>query len=290
VMAEVPVDVEEVELENERGVKIDGVKITCGRCDHEVEVFGTSEASVKRGCAMLRDECPLGERNFYVGVAPDDRPRVIRLKKKPLKLSLVPMPEPPPRAELVLFFDTETTGLPRNYNAPATDFANWPRLVQIAWHLSAAPDDPGIARSYIIFPDGFEIPAEAAAVHGITTERARDEGKLLWDVLAEFAAYIDSAGVLAAHNITFDRGVVGAEFLRAGIENYCDGIAQVCTMQSSTNLCQIPRRGGRGFKFPKLGELHRVLFGCGFEGAHDAANDVAAGMRCYWELKNRGVL
>jgi hypothetical protein len=71
-VAKVQVDVEEVELENDCGVMIEGIKVTCGRCGHEVEVFGTSDASVKRGCVMLRDECPRGERNFYVGVALDD--------------------------------------------------------------------------------------------------------------------------------------------------------------------------------------------------------------------------
>jgi len=32
-----------------------------------------------------------------------------------------------------LIFDTETTGLPRNYKAPVTDGDNWPRLVQLAF-------------------------------------------------------------------------------------------------------------------------------------------------------------
>ncbi len=33
---------------------------------------------------------------------------------------------------MYLFFDTETTGLPRNWHAPASDLANWPRLIQLA--------------------------------------------------------------------------------------------------------------------------------------------------------------
>lgn len=32
-----------------------------------------------------------------------------------------------------LFIDTETTGLPKEYDAPYTDIDNWPRLVQLAW-------------------------------------------------------------------------------------------------------------------------------------------------------------
>ncbi len=34
---------------------------------------------------------------------------------------------------MYLLFDTETTGLPKKWNAQASDVDNWPRLVQIAW-------------------------------------------------------------------------------------------------------------------------------------------------------------
>ncbi len=36
---------------------------------------------------------------------------------------------------MYLIFDTETTGLPRRWDAPLTDSDNWPRAVQIAWQL-----------------------------------------------------------------------------------------------------------------------------------------------------------
>ena len=36
---------------------------------------------------------------------------------------------------MYLIFDTETTGLPKNWKAPITDTDNWPRCVQIAWQL-----------------------------------------------------------------------------------------------------------------------------------------------------------
>jgi hypothetical protein len=61
----VDVTVEEIELEDEDGRPVDGVEVCCGRCGHTVEVFGTSDASVKRGCVMLRESCPKGENNFY---------------------------------------------------------------------------------------------------------------------------------------------------------------------------------------------------------------------------------
>lgn len=47
-------------------VEIDGVEATCSRCGHVTESYGTSEASVKRCLAKLREECPRHEKNWYV--------------------------------------------------------------------------------------------------------------------------------------------------------------------------------------------------------------------------------
>tara|TARA_B110000908_G_C9962776_1_gene317636 strand:+ start:106 stop:219 length:114 start_codon:yes stop_codon:yes gene_type:complete len=33
----------------------------------------------------------------------------------------------------ILFFDTETTGLPKDFNAPIEEVENWPRLVQLGY-------------------------------------------------------------------------------------------------------------------------------------------------------------
>ncbi len=189
----------------------------------------------------------------------------------------------------VLFFDTETTGLPRYYNEPAANVDNWPRLVQLAWAISTGSESIE-SYSYIVRPDGFRIPDDAAKVHGITTERALAEGVSIVGVLGAFCEDVQKVVALVAHNVDFDAPVVGAELLRRGYDNLLDDYPKVCTMKGSTDFCRIPRRGGRGFKYPKLMELHENLFGLGFAGAHDARNDVAAGVRCYWELKRLGVL
>lgn len=51
-MAKVECEVKEGEIENEEGRMVDGVTVTCPRCDHTVESFGTSERSVRRGFAL----------------------------------------------------------------------------------------------------------------------------------------------------------------------------------------------------------------------------------------------
>ncbi|SFD15440.1 hypothetical protein SAMN04488094_11775 [Tropicimonas isoalkanivorans] len=60
----VKIDVSEEDLDSDYGT-VPGLVITCSRCRHSVEVFGTEEPSVKRGAVMLRDECPFDEDNFY---------------------------------------------------------------------------------------------------------------------------------------------------------------------------------------------------------------------------------
>jgi len=187
---------------------------------------------------------------------------------------------------MYLFFDTETTGLPKSWKAPVTELDNWPRLVQLAY-LSFDNDGNKITQGdYIIKPEGFSIPAEVSRIHGISTQRANKEGKPLIDVLRIFAELINQAEILVAHNISFDEKIVGAEFLRAGMQNLLPTKAKICTMQSTTNFCKI--RGPVGFKWPKLSELHYKLFNSNFEEAHNASADINATAKCFWELRRIG--
>ena len=58
--------IEESTIETIEGSEVEGITVSCDRCDHSVEVFGTSDASEKRGCVMLREDCPRDEKNFYM--------------------------------------------------------------------------------------------------------------------------------------------------------------------------------------------------------------------------------
>src|SRR5688572_3519575 len=69
---------------------------------------------------------------------------------------------------MYLIFDTETTGLPKNYDAPLSDSDNWPRCIQIAWQLHDAQGYLMEAKNLIIKPEGFDIPFNAVQIHGIT--------------------------------------------------------------------------------------------------------------------------
>lgn len=184
---------------------------------------------------------------------------------------------------MYLFFDTETTGIPRNYKAPASDLKNWPRMVQLAWVLADAQGAEVAAAEYIVKPDGFVIPNDATKVHGITTELALRNGADIQSVLADIVANIRKAKVLIAHNMSFDEKVLGAELLRCGHPSLIESKQRKCTMQLATNFCRLP--GPYGYKWPSLQELHFKLFNEQFEGAHQALADVRACARCYFELK-----
>ncbi|MFV0305042.1 MAG: DNA polymerase III subunit alpha [Moheibacter sp.] len=185
---------------------------------------------------------------------------------------------------MFLIYDTETTGLPKDFNAPPTDTDNWPRMVQIAWQLHDKTGKLIENKNYIIHPDGFDIPFNAAKIHGITTEKAQKEGLPLEEVLQKFREALSQTNVLVGHNLNFDQGILGAEFYRMGLDYKEINLPIADTMESSTEFCALP--GGRygRFKSPKLSELYEILFKEKFAEAHNASADVNATARSFMEL------
>lgn len=189
---------------------------------------------------------------------------------------------------MYLFFDTETTGLPKNWKAPLTDLNNWPRLVQLAYLYYDNNGNKISDGNYIVKPEGFIIPVDASKVHGITTERAIKVGEPISYVLNIFDSIIRKSDYLVAHNMSFDEKIIGAEFLRNRMQNSIELKRKICTMEKTTNFCAI--EGNYGYKWPKLSELHYKLFGSGFEEAHNAAVDINITAKCFWELKRRNLI
>lgn len=190
---------------------------------------------------------------------------------------------------MFLVFDTETTGLPRDWNAPKSDFANWPRVVQLAWQLYDESGKLLDANDLIIRPEGFTIPYNATKVHGISTEYALEHGMPLAQVLEIFRSVLGRASILAGHNLNFDTTVLGVEYLRMGFSDPMENlpVLDTCT-EDTAAICRLPGGKGGKFKLPNLGELHQHLFGEGFDEAHNAAADVEATARCFLELLRTG--
>jgi len=184
---------------------------------------------------------------------------------------------------MYLFFDTETTGLPKNWKAPVTDLNNWPRMIQIGWTLCNEEGERVDSAEFIIKPNNFIIPTDASNVHGITTKKAIEQGVDLDVVLNKFNEMVNESNFIVAHNISFDEKIIGAELIRRKIKSDFEVKPKLCTMKAATDYCKIP--GPYGYKWPKLSELHIQLFGLDFAGAHDAFADIEATERCFWEMK-----
>lgn len=191
---------------------------------------------------------------------------------------------------MILFFDTETTGLV-NSRLPS-DHRSQPHLVQLAALLTGDDGAPVSSISTIVDvgPD-IEIPERAASVHRISTAKSRNLGLAKSTTLDIFATMYEAADVVCAHNIGFDIKVMEAEFSRAA------GCLQklekptFCTMATASpivNLPPTPKMIKAGFnkpKSPKLEECISHFFNETLDGAHDALVDVTACQRLYFHLK-----
>lgn len=191
---------------------------------------------------------------------------------------------------MYLIFDTETTGLPKRWDAPLTDSDNWPRCIQIAWQLHDEMGRLVEHQDYLVKPEGFDIPYDSERIHGISTDLAKEQGITLEEVLEKFNEALNKSKFIVGQNVGFDVNIMGAEFIRLEVENKLQElpVLDTCT-EVTAEMCKIP--GGRGgkFKLPTLTELHEFLFEETFAEAHNATADVEATTRCFLELVRRKV-
>jgi DNA polymerase III epsilon subunit-like protein len=189
---------------------------------------------------------------------------------------------------MYLFFDTETSGLPKNYNAPISDLDNWPRIVQIAWLEQDKYGNDISTGNYYVTPEGFDISPDSEKIHRISKAKATDLGYPIANVLEVFNAIIKKSKYIIAHNLDFDYKVLSSEFARIYMNSDIEDKTKICTMRETIEFCNLP--GSNGLKFPKLAELYYKLFAKNFDNAHDAQADIEATAECFWSLKHRGII
>lgn len=193
----------------------------------------------------------------------------------------------------ILGFDTETTGLVNTRAEPT--HPSQPHLVQLAAVLMSddGQRELGVLGA-IVRPDGWEIPASAAAVHGITTDLALQVGLPLPVVLAMFNQIARLATSHVAHNVDFDLRVLQAAFHRVGKLSSMHPLNARCTKDLATPVVNLPptaRMLAAGFNKPKpptLDECWDFLFQEKLTGAHDALVDARGCVRVFFELTRLG--
>lgn len=184
-------------------------------------------------------------------------------------------------------FDTETTGfVEREWPIEVQ-----PYIVQFSGILLELQPDKTLKevdRIDAFVKPPISIPFGASQVHGIYDKDVADKG-LIADQIDTFLSYLNSADMVVGHNIEYDESVINYELQRLGRRGDYHPQKTLCTMKSTVDFCALPGRG-IGFKFPKLNELYKKLFGEYFEWAHSAIYDVEATVRALQKLLQMEVI
>jgi len=197
-----------------------------------------------------------------------------------------------PQDKLILFFDTETTGL-MDKTLPLNERACIVQLAYIIGMYNGETMDV-IEKKNIMCKPLVPIHPKAQEVHGFSDETVANCPPFI-DIAGDFFRSILEADMIVGHNIKFDIDMVEAEAEKiwpdASKRNaFISKLRKksLCTMTPSVQLCKCPFPSGkRGYKWPKLTELYRFLFDKEVENAHDALGDITATMECFIELHQR---
>ena len=195
----------------------------------------------------------------------------------------------------ILFFDTETSDFIKK-DLPANDPKQaW--IVQIG-ALLATPEKTIDSLNTIIQANGRSINHYAEEVHKISVFKADEEGIPELEAAEKFGLLLRQADLVVGHNFDFDW-----KYAMHLLERNMDGLSDearsafyldlpnYCTMKDKNvvKFCGLKNKVGRA-KWPKLIELHEILFGKGFDGAHDAFADITATRDCFFELIKREII
>lgn len=191
----------------------------------------------------------------------------------------------------VFCFDTETTGIP-DWHAPS-EAEHQPHIVEAAAVLFDDEDGKILAAfDAIIKPDGWTIPPETVEIHGITMERALDEGVPEVWALSRIISLWRESQRRVCHSETFDARMARIAIKRfwPGTPEEVDAFAEewskaerYCTMRKSQAMMKA--QGADPGKFPTLIAAHRHFTGRELEGVHEALYDCLGCARIYMAIE-----
>ena len=199
----------------------------------------------------------------------------------------------------ILFFDTETNGLPLNRYAPPHMVTAWPHVLQLAWELWDIGAGVCETRGNVLITPRHDMKwsEEAAKIHGISPKMLRELGVPIDVALRWFVADMARADYAVAHNLAFDRAVIHAESHRLGIDPtaWWPTTGEWCSMLGMKDWCAIPSSRGTTndpYKWPRLAEVWARLWPdrAAPTDLHDAAGDVRCLSACVREGLRRGII
>ncbi len=184
----------------------------------------------------------------------------------------------------LLFVDTETSGLPKDWSKPYSDRDNWPHLVQVAWEVYTPQGELLKSENAYIRPSDYEMSAESLRIHGISREFLENNGESRYSVLQRLQQdLLQYKPLVVGHFMQLDFHMLGLGFYRAGLDNPLEQLPTFCTMQATGHFVREARH-----RHLRLNELYLRLFGEPLQNEHDAATDAQATARVFFELWRKG--
>ncbi|WP_310395404.1 3'-5' exonuclease [Hymenobacter sp.] len=188
--------------------------------------------------------------------------------------------------EYLLFVDTETSGIPRDWSEPYSSRANWPHIAQLAWVVYTRDGRQVKAENYYIQPSDYDMSPAAGSVHGLTVGFLRENGQPRHAVMRRLHRdLLHYQPLVVAHFLQLDFHMVGVGFHRAGLTNPLEQLPTFCTMRATGGLVRHPHQ-----RALRLGELHQRLFHEPLRDAHDALADAYATARCFFKMREQGTI
>ena len=191
----------------------------------------------------------------------------------------------------ILILDTETTGLPTERNAPFWETEKWPYIVQLSYILyDLDANAVTVEHDFIVkMKEEIKISPESIKIHGITNEISRKRGHDIKDVLDIFHICLEQATYVVAHNLSFDKTLMMAEYKRNNLpNNFSSEKIYYCTMKKSKELCNFSAVNyttkEKYIRYPKLLELHNKLFGVVPNNLHNSFVDILVCFRCFYKM------
>jgi DNA polymerase-3 subunit epsilon len=186
--------------------------------------------------------------------------------------------------DYLLFIDTETSGLPKDWKKPYSEKGNWPYCVQIGWIIYTSNGQEIKRENHYINEDDFEISDSATKIHGITKAFLDANGESRKEIMTLIDHDVRKyQPLVVGHFMEFDYNMLGADFYRTGIDNPIEKENTFCTMIATTHLVKNPM-----LKFFRLGELYEAIFHTKLYNQHNAFVDAKATAECFFELVKRG--
>lgn len=210
----------------------------------------------------------------------------------------------------ILFFDLETTGLPRRmgkFLPPEKEYDEYTnnksydssRIVQIGWCMLENFSKSNLKNldnvtSEIRKPkDFYDIPDDSVKFHNITYDKARKEGRLLSKILNDdFGDDILKCDAMIAYNVFFDVNILLNELHRLKFTDHIDHIKKLMKTKHIIGLETIckkvcPPKLWKPFhpnQFPSQISVYEGLFGDKPKKTHDAGADVETMMKIMYKI------